>query len=192
MLWFVGSIWTCSSHPTKAEYGGPRYRCERGVKRPSRESLGATLVSMAKRLAEQHFVVFLACVASVSVRFRRKERGTRVKDREKSGASKRAGRGWGRKEGNACRQTPGFWKPPTWPRHAWVRAPTFDAVINCHNWPIKCLAFRGAEMNFRGRVCETKINFIFVFWSAWTAVMVKSQWIRTINAGFVHLSSQSV
>ena len=42
----------------------------------------------------------LACVASVSVRFRRKERGTRVKDREKSGASKRAGRGWGRKEGN--------------------------------------------------------------------------------------------
>ena len=50
----------------------------------------------------------VACVASVSVRFRRKERGTRVKDREKSGASKRAGRGWGRKEGNACRQTPGF------------------------------------------------------------------------------------
>ena len=38
--------------------------------------------------------VSLACVASVSVRFRRKERGTRVKDREKSGASKRAGRGW--------------------------------------------------------------------------------------------------
>ena len=50
----------------------------------------------------------LACVASVSVRFRRKERGTRVKEREKSGASERAGRGWGRKEGNACRQTPGF------------------------------------------------------------------------------------
>ena len=34
----------------------------------------------------------LACVASVSVRFTRKERGTRVKDRKKSGASKRAGR----------------------------------------------------------------------------------------------------
>ena len=32
-------------------YGGPRYRFERGVKRPSRESLGATLVSVAKRLA---------------------------------------------------------------------------------------------------------------------------------------------
>ena len=38
--------------------------------------------------------VNLACVASVSVRFRSKERGTRVKDREKNSASKRAGRGW--------------------------------------------------------------------------------------------------
>ena len=44
--------------------------------------------------------LLLACVASVSVRFRSKERGTRVKDRAKSGVSKRAGRGWGRKEGN--------------------------------------------------------------------------------------------
>ena len=41
-------------------YGGSRYRCDRGVKRPLRESLGATLVSVAKRLAEQHFVVFFA------------------------------------------------------------------------------------------------------------------------------------
>ena len=49
------------------------------------------------------------------MRFRSKERGTRVKDRAKNGASKRAGRGWGRKEENACRQTPGFGKPPTWP-----------------------------------------------------------------------------
>ena len=39
----------------------------------------------------------LACVASVSVRFRSKERGTGVKDRAKNGVSKRAGRGWGRK-----------------------------------------------------------------------------------------------
>ena len=37
----------------------------------------------------------VACVASVSVRFRNKERGTKVKDRAKNGASKRAGRGWG-------------------------------------------------------------------------------------------------
>ena len=58
---------------------------------------------------------FIACVASVSVLFRSKERGTRVKDRAKNGTSKRAERGWGRKEGNACRQTPGFWNPSTWP-----------------------------------------------------------------------------
>ena len=36
----------------------------------------------------------LARVASVSVRFKNKERGTRVKDRAKNGGSKRAGRGW--------------------------------------------------------------------------------------------------
>ena len=53
-------------------------------------------------------VRILACVASVSVRFRSKERGTRVKDNTKNGASKRAARGWGRKEGNACWQTPSF------------------------------------------------------------------------------------
>ena len=39
----------------------------------------------------------LAYVASVSVGFRSKERGTRVEDCAKNGASKRAGRGWGRK-----------------------------------------------------------------------------------------------
>ena len=44
--------------------------------------------------------ITVACVASVSVRFRSKERGKRVKDRAKNGLSKRAGRGWGRKEGN--------------------------------------------------------------------------------------------
>ena len=150
------------------------------------------------------------------MQFRSKERRTRVKDRAKNGASKqRAGRGRGRKEGNACRQTPGFWKPPTWPlmpelahRHLMLSSNLFPrafplkkwvpffkgktlgtrlAVISCHNWPMKCLPFRGAEINFRGRVCETKIIF-FVFWNAWRAFMVKSQWIRTINAGFVHLS----
>ena len=44
--------------------------------------------------------ITVACVASVSVRFRSKERGKRVKERAKNGLSKRAGRGWGRKEGN--------------------------------------------------------------------------------------------
>ena len=37
------------------------------------------------------------------MRFRSKERGTRVKDHAKNGASERAGRGWGRKEGNQKR-----------------------------------------------------------------------------------------
>ena len=41
----------------------------------------------------------VACVASVSVRFRSKEKGTRVKDGAKNGARKGQGRGWGRKEG---------------------------------------------------------------------------------------------
>ena len=40
----------------------------------------------------------VACIASVSVRFTSKERGTRVKDRAKSGARKRSGRRWGGKE----------------------------------------------------------------------------------------------
>ena len=39
------------------------------------------------------FIACVASVASVSVRFRRKERGTRVKDRKKSAGSKRGGRG---------------------------------------------------------------------------------------------------
>ena len=39
----------------------------------------------------------VACVASVSVRLRSKERGTRVKDRAKNGVRERAGKGWGKK-----------------------------------------------------------------------------------------------
>ena len=38
------------------------------------------------------FDVNPACVASVSLRFRSKERGTRFKDRAKNGASTRAGK----------------------------------------------------------------------------------------------------
>ena len=48
------------------------------------------------------FGLSLACVASVSVRLRSKERGTRVKDRPKNGVSERPGRGGESKEGNAC------------------------------------------------------------------------------------------
>ena len=52
----------------------------------------------------------VACVASVSVRFRRKKRETRVKDRTENGTSKRAGRGWGGKKGVSFLPSP---PPPT-------------------------------------------------------------------------------
>ena len=92
--------------------------------------------------ASNHWLLsWIAYVASVSVQFRSKERGTRVKDRAKNGVSKTAGRGWGRKEGNAGIQTSRFWKPPTWVCHVLVCTPTFDTVISCDNWPINCLAF---------------------------------------------------
>ena len=85
--------------------------------------------------ASNHWLLsWIAYVASVSVQFRSKERGTRVKDRAKNGVSKTAGRGWGRKEGNAGIQT-------TWVCHAWVCSPTFGTLISCDNWPINCLAF---------------------------------------------------
>ena len=105
----------------------------------------------------------LTCVASVSVRFRRKQRGTRVKDRAKNGISKRAGGGGEERKETLADKPRDFENHPlALACHAWVRAPTFDAVINCHNWPIKCLAFSGAEINFRGPVCETKIIFFCI------------------------------
>ena len=92
--------------------------------------------------ASNHWLLsWIAYVASVSVQFRSKERGTRVKDRAKNGVSKTARRGWRRKEGNAGIQTSRFWKPPTWVCHAWVCSPTFGTLISCDNWPINCLAF---------------------------------------------------
>ena len=103
----------------------------------------------------------------------------------------------GKKGRKRLQTNPGILKTAHLACHAWVRAQTFDAVISCHNWPIKCLAFSGAEMNFRGRVCEPKIYF-FVFCNTWTAFMLKYQWIRTINTGFrtfaflIRLTEQSV
>ena len=57
-----------------------------------------TLDKHQTSLGANHVV---ACVASVFFRFRSKELGTRVKDRAKNAASKRAGRGLGggRKKG---------------------------------------------------------------------------------------------
>ena len=51
-------------------------------------------------LFNKQIIILIACAASVSVQFWSKERGTRIKDRAKNGASKIAGKGWGRKEGN--------------------------------------------------------------------------------------------
>ena len=136
----------------------------------------------------ESFQVFpcLAYVASVSVRFRSKEQGKRVKMTK---VKEFGGGGEERKETLADKAR--ILKTAHLACHAWVRALAFDGVISCQNWPIKCLAFRGVEMNFRGHVCENRI-FFFAFWYAWMVLMLKSQWIRKINAGFVHLSYQSV
>ena len=65
-----------------------------------------------------HCSLFVACVASVSVGFGSKERprngifgvlSARKMGREPKKRKRAVGEG---KEGNACRQTPGFWKPP--------------------------------------------------------------------------------
>ena len=51
--------------------------------------------NLAKAICSLRLCSQLACVASVSMRFRSKERGTRVEDRTKNGVSKqRAGRGF--------------------------------------------------------------------------------------------------
>ena len=85
------------------------------------ESFTKYLLVLDKRKSEIESA--LACVASVSVQF---------------GSKELQGDEWrGRKEGNACRQTPGFWKPPT-------RKQRCHAVINK---PIKSSAFRrGSEL----------------------------------------------
>ena len=58
----------------------------------SQQEIRTIAVNSVKSLSEG-----IACVASVSARFRSKERETRVKDRAKNGASKRAGGGVGKK-----------------------------------------------------------------------------------------------
>ena len=58
---------------------------------------------------------YVTCVANVAAQFRSKEQGTWVKGFAKDGTAKRAGKRWGRKKVNACRQTLGIWKPSTMP-----------------------------------------------------------------------------
>ena len=69
------------------------------------------------------------------MRFPSKEQGPM-----KNEASKRAGRGWARKERNAYRKTQGFWKPPNWramPECTHRHLMLSSTVIY---WPIKRLA----------------------------------------------------
>ena len=95
-LWTLWTLWTCGpvdsvdlwtlelSNSTTAMINSTNFilisivRCQE----PELTSFETTLL------------IGLACVASVSVWFRVKERGTRVRDRAKNGASKRAGNGW--------------------------------------------------------------------------------------------------
>ena len=104
-----------------------------------------------------------------------------VKNEEQESKTARKGGGVGKKGRKRLQTNPSILKTAHLDCHAWVYSTTFDAVISCHNWPIKCLSFRGAEMNLEVRVWNA--NNSFVFWNAWTALMKKSQWIRMINAG---------
>ena len=95
----------------------------------------------------------LACVASVSVGFRSKERGMRVKDCAKNGASKRAGRGWGRKFPSFPSLSPLFhflalvsflWRP--------------NPVFLCSETKRKCLLRR----------LHVKVNRVLITFSKWS------------------------
>ena len=81
-------------------------------------------------------------------RFARAKNGARAKKRKD-------GEGKG-KEGNACRQTPGFWKPPTWP----FMSECAHVVIGCQN-------FRGLV-----KICPKQRAH----------GKEKSRWIRATNA----------
>ena len=61
-------------------------------------------------IKRQNTTTTLECIASGSVQIRSKEQGTRVKDRTKSGVSKRAGMGWGRMVRKHLQTNPGILK----------------------------------------------------------------------------------
>ena len=73
----------------------------------------------------------MACAASVSVQFWSKERGTRIEDRAKNGASKRAGKWWGRKEGNFPSPSPLFHLLDLVPFFARTNRKMFLLVVPC-------------------------------------------------------------
>ena len=102
----------------------------------------------------------IACVASVSVWFRSKERPRKgipgfVRARNETRAKKwKWGKGEG-KEGNACRQTPRFWKPAfASERSAWLAR----LVEQCWHVSIKGLFHIERSCLVR----DTHINFLWL------------------------------
>ena len=59
-----------------------------------------------------HFFEAIACIARVSVRFRSKERGTRVEDRAENGTSKRARGSWEERKETLADKTRDFENRP--------------------------------------------------------------------------------
>ena len=105
------STWTTSNIGLK-QIGFTFKQGKRGSPCPFPESLG-----IRKKDAGNS----VACVSSVSVQFRSKERGTRVKERE--GVEKK-----GRKR---LQKNPSIFKTALLDCHAWFYATTFGAVISC-------------------------------------------------------------
>ena len=58
------------------------------------DSCDSTTANSLTAISETNIQFHLACIASISVWLQSEERGMRVKDRAKNGASKRAGGGW--------------------------------------------------------------------------------------------------
>ena len=106
------------------------------------------------------FIFNVACVASVSVWFRSKEiprKGTFGMDRARNETrAKKWKRGEGEgKEGNACRQTPRFWKPAfASERSAWLAR----LVEQCWHVSIKGLFHIERSCLVR----DTHINFLWL------------------------------
>ena len=92
-------IWNSPSQIIASEYSRlSSHFVARNVSRVDQSALVDQIPNKCTSTEWNFWGRIVACIASVSVRFTSKERGTRVKDRAKSGARKRSGRRWGGKE----------------------------------------------------------------------------------------------
>jgi len=114
----------------------------------------------------RNFISYLACVASISVWFRSKKRPRNgilgfVRARNETRAKNwKCGEGEG-KEGNACRQTPRFWKPAfTSERSAWLAR----LVQQCWHVSIKGLFHTERTVWYMTRILI--FSGCCLFWSA--------------------------